>query len=119
MNQGPKSYVIDSLATATGHTVLRLPPYHCSLNPIELIWADIKGYIARRNVDFTTADLQRLLAEGIAQITPNKWKECIRHVTETVEPDMWRIDGIIDVIVEPLIINFDDDDDSDVVDDPI
>ena len=25
-----------------GHTSLRLPPYHPQLNPIELIWAEIK-----------------------------------------------------------------------------
>ncbi|XP_060855452.1 uncharacterized protein LOC132933150 [Metopolophium dirhodum] len=29
-------YVIDELVKAKNHTVLRLPPYHCELNPIEL-----------------------------------------------------------------------------------
>lgn len=34
-------YIIDEIARAHGHEILRLPPYHCQLNPIELIWAQI------------------------------------------------------------------------------
>ncbi|KAL0830174.1 hypothetical protein ABMA28_003631 [Loxostege sticticalis] len=36
-------YEIDELAQANGHQVLRLPPYHCQYNAIELIWTQIKG----------------------------------------------------------------------------
>ncbi|XP_076664796.1 uncharacterized protein LOC143367060 [Andrena cerasifolii] len=35
-------YVIDEHAKANGKIVLRLPPYHCELNPIELAWAMVK-----------------------------------------------------------------------------
>lgn len=37
------SYFLDELAKSNGHTVIRLPPYHCQYNAIELIWAQIKG----------------------------------------------------------------------------
>lgn len=47
-----KSYVIDNLAKDNGHTVLRLPPYHCELNPIELAWAMVKGYVKQNNTTF-------------------------------------------------------------------
>ncbi|VDI63172.1 Hypothetical predicted protein [Mytilus galloprovincialis] len=30
-------YLIDDLASANGHEILRTPPYHCELNPIELV----------------------------------------------------------------------------------
>lgn len=43
-------YVIDELLGEHGHTVVRLPPYHCDLNPIELIWAIAKHKIASHNV---------------------------------------------------------------------
>ncbi|VDH88880.1 Hypothetical predicted protein [Mytilus galloprovincialis] len=43
-----KKYVIDELAKAHGHVVLRLPPYHCELNPIEMVWSDLKGFVARK-----------------------------------------------------------------------
>lgn len=35
-------YRTDELLKTSGHTVLRIPPYHPDLNPIELVWADIK-----------------------------------------------------------------------------
>jgi len=34
--------VIDEYAKANNVIVLRLPPYHCELNPIELAWSSVK-----------------------------------------------------------------------------
>ena len=34
-----KTYQVDEMAREAGHEVIRLPPYHCHLNPIELLWA--------------------------------------------------------------------------------
>ena len=42
-------YRVDELAREKGHEVIRLPPYHCDLNPIEKVWAYEKGYVARHN----------------------------------------------------------------------
>lgn len=36
-------YIIDELLARHGHLALRLPPYHAEFNPIELIWANLKG----------------------------------------------------------------------------
>lgn len=44
-----KDYQIDNVLARNGHTVLRLPPYHCDMNPIELIWSNMKGYVAKKN----------------------------------------------------------------------
>ena len=30
--------VMETVAKGYGHEILRLPPYHCELNPIELAW---------------------------------------------------------------------------------
>jgi transposase len=38
-------YKIDEMAKEIGHTVLRKPPYHCELHPLELVWAQIKHHI--------------------------------------------------------------------------
>lgn len=43
-------YEIDQILGDHGHTVVRLPPYHCDLNPIELIWGIAKHKIASVNV---------------------------------------------------------------------
>ena len=44
-----------SIAKKSGHEVLRLPPYHCELDAIELVWADIKNFVAKEN---TTRNLE-------------------------------------------------------------
>ena len=33
----PKQYIVDNIAKTSGCSVLRLPPYHCLLNPIEMV----------------------------------------------------------------------------------
>jgi hypothetical protein len=38
LNKGPPIYKVDEFLKRKGHEVLRLPPYHCELNPIELIF---------------------------------------------------------------------------------
>lgn len=37
-------YIVDNIADKSGCTILRLPPYHCMLNPIEMIWTQVKCY---------------------------------------------------------------------------
>ena len=41
-------YIVDEMARDHHKIVLRLPPYHCELNPIELVWAEIKNYVAKK-----------------------------------------------------------------------
>lgn len=63
-----KTYEIDRLLAGHGHTVLRLPPYHTDLNPIEKMWALIKDYVAHKNVTFKLEDAQNLVKEKISSI---------------------------------------------------
>ena len=39
---------METVAKEYGHEILRLLPYHCELNPIELAWAAEKNYVAGR-----------------------------------------------------------------------
>ena len=39
------TYAVDEMAKVAGHEVVRLPPYHCELNPIELARSQVKRYI--------------------------------------------------------------------------
>ncbi|XP_047998733.1 uncharacterized protein LOC125236081 [Leguminivora glycinivorella] len=52
---------VDELAAAHNVTILRLPPYHCELNPIELVWAQVKGHVAKKNKSFKMAEVKTLL----------------------------------------------------------
>lgn len=42
-----KLYVIDDEDLKSNKVVLRLPPYHCELNPIELAWSVVKNYVKK------------------------------------------------------------------------
>ena len=44
-NPKPPKFVVDEMAKAAGHEVVRLPPYHCKLNPIDLAWSQVKHYV--------------------------------------------------------------------------
>ena len=38
-------YTIDQVLRENGHEAIRLPPYHADLNPIEMIWSQLKGNV--------------------------------------------------------------------------
>ena len=67
------SFLLNSNLKEYGHDCLRLPAYHADLNSIELIWATMKGYIARRNVSFKMTDVIQLTHEAIAAVTKDDW----------------------------------------------
>ena len=43
-----------------GHEVIRLPPYHSELNPIELVWAFMKGYVEINKTSTTNGRVKLL-----------------------------------------------------------
>ncbi len=65
----PPFYETDRLAQMHGHVILRSPVRHCELNAIELIWAQVKGYVAERNTTYKIADVQRLYEEALKVVS--------------------------------------------------
>ena len=72
-------YAVEELASDYGVTILRLPPYHCELIPIELVWAQAKGCVARNNKTFKIKDVKQLFEESLKEVTPENWRKCINH----------------------------------------
>ena len=54
------SKVVDEIAMRAGHTVIRLPPYHCELNPIELAWDAEKNFVAKENSEMKLDSVEKL-----------------------------------------------------------
>ena len=75
-----EQFRVDTVAKLHGHTILRLPPYHCELNPIEMIWSQVKGYVAPENRSFKMAEVEKLTACSLQRITAKQWADCVRHV---------------------------------------
>ena len=91
-----------------GHEVVRLPVAHCELNPIEMAWAQVKGYVRDHNRQFTLTEVERLVNEGFSCVTPERWKKLVNHVEEKVEDHYWEHDGLYETMIDRFIIHTED-----------
>lgn len=87
-------FAIDELAREHGHEILRTPPYHPELQPIELCWGLVKNHVAR-NSNFTMANLLTQLEAAFEKVIPVTCAKIIDKVRKT-EDDFWQNDAIFD-----------------------
>ena len=114
-------YLTDEAAHEHGHTVLRLPVGHCELNPIELAWASVKGYVAKHNRDYNLAEVEQLVPKGFEHTTTDMWRKFCKHVID-IENEYIEKDGIVEDTLDEMTIEIgvkDDSDDDDDEDDDI
>uniref|UniRef100_A0A6P7H373 Uncharacterized protein LOC114346429 n=1 Tax=Diabrotica virgifera virgifera TaxID=50390 RepID=A0A6P7H373_DIAVI len=64
----PPVYVLDHELEQHGHKVLRLPPYHPELNPIEKIWALVKGRVASHNTTCNINDVENIRKKKFSEV---------------------------------------------------
>ena len=84
--------------------VLRLPTKHCEYNPVEMIWSQIKGYVASHNVKLTSLIIMRqLVLEAFNSISPEYCQKVCDHVKHLEEVTI-QADMAMDPIVEQMII---------------
>ena len=107
----PPKYVIDTLTRENGHEVLRLPPYHPDLNPIELIWSHAKYVVASRNNTGKVDDVIGITKQVFTEINVQEWVKDCEHVFK-IEEDYRKKDIVVDEEIEQFIINVTDDDSS-------
>ena len=97
-------YAIDEIAKAACHEVVRLPPYHCELNPIEMTWAQVKGYIRVHNTKCTPTHVKELSIAEFAHIGSEEWEKLVQHVQNKVEDKFWEEDALQESYIEEFII---------------
>lgn len=83
-------YRLDKLAAEHGISILRTPPYHPELQPIETCWAVVKNHMAD-NCDFTMSGLHNRLPEAFEKVTSYTCREIIAKITEQ-EDKYWSED---------------------------
>jgi transposase len=96
------TYALDVIARQHGHEVIRTPPYHPELQPIEICWGILKNEVAR-HCDFTLANLKRQLDQAFEKITPETCQRIIKKV-RSVEARFWEEDARLDREQEDLIL---------------
>ena len=83
-------YAVDKIAISFGHKVLRTPPYHPELQPIETCWGVVKNHVAR-NCDFTVKNLIKQLDCGFNKVTATTCEKIIKKVRK-IEDEFWATD---------------------------
>ena len=93
-----------------GHEVI--PFRHCALNPIELKWAQVKGFVAKNNTTFRLKDVKELTYATFGKITKDVWTKAEEHVVK-IEKEYYKGNCIDRSVIELIIIDFCDDDSDD------
>jgi len=101
IKQQYEKLVVDEEAKKYNKIVLRLPQYHNELNPINLALSLVKSHVKENNTTYNLNDFRELLNDGIKQVTPEKWSDCISHTLKE-EDTFWQVDFISDKILEKL-----------------
>lgn len=109
-----KTFEIDELALQWGHKVLRLPPYHCQFNPIELVWARCKEFY-NKNIGsdgFGDEKVLDLWKKSLLLVDKEAWMKCIGHAENAMSVwwDVQKKWG--DHVQEPIVIHVDSNSDS-------
>ncbi|MBT6004756.1 MAG: hypothetical protein HOG79_03480, partial [Prolixibacteraceae bacterium] len=80
-------YAIDEIARLHGHEVIRTPPYHPELQPIETCWGVVKNHVAR-NCDFTMDNLSKQLDSGFNKVSKETCAKIIAKVRK-IDDEFW------------------------------
>jgi hypothetical protein len=83
-NYREKVCEVDCIIREAGHEVLRLPPYHCMFNPIEMVWSQSKHLydkeVLKPNVDVVSA-----WNIALNSVTKEEWSNYFRHTNGFIE----------------------------------
>ena len=82
------------------------------MNPIELIWEQIKRLVAENNTPFRLKDVKELVYGGFGRITKKVRAKAEDHVLK-IEKEYGKENCIDRSEIPPIIIDFDDDESSD------
>ena len=96
-----KENVTDKIAKEAGFVVLPLPPCHCVLNPIEMVWGQMKYHARHLNI-FTgqPGKIIELIMKIFAEkISVKNWRNYVLHVKKK-EGRFKKMDNMVDDIKE-------------------
>lgn len=94
-----------SVQEAINHNkaVLRLPPYHCHLNPMQLAWEVVARHVNMKNCTSSNLDdIRQLFNDGVKLVTPEMWAGYVNE-SITYEDKVWNVDIITDNILNSMI----------------
>lgn len=86
-------FLIDEIANENNKVVLRIPTFHSELNAIEMAWNKVKYHVNINSLPASKIiDIEKLIIEGIALVTPEEWLNIIEYTVMKEEADCWNVD---------------------------
>ncbi|RCN26462.1 hypothetical protein ANCCAN_27811 [Ancylostoma caninum] len=88
-----RSYAVENICAEFGVTVIRLPPYHCFFNPIEMCWSQMKAHLNKHgkpddNLDTVIGSRWMYLFENTHEKKAIQVKMRTLSWMDTVPPDL-------------------------------
>lgn len=78
-----EKHAVEDLAKSRGCEVLRLPPYHCQFNPLEMAWGKVQCILrSDHNSTDSMESTVQLCMEAFDEVTPHDWSNFIAHVKQ-------------------------------------
>ncbi|KAF1767364.1 hypothetical protein GCK72_007324 [Caenorhabditis remanei] len=74
-------YKVDERASSMGIRIIRTPPYHCCLSPIELVWGQLKSYLRKTG---KTTDKVEMVRERAINFLKNIKEEFVAATYEHI-----------------------------------
>jgi hypothetical protein len=99
-----KSCIVDEIMAVNRHMVLRLLPHLADLNPVELIWADVKKWLRADNTTFHISDIKHICEQGFKETRAVEWNSVCEPV-EQLEKWCYKEEGVMENMVETIIVS--------------
>lgn len=102
-----KNYHLDKYAAEHGHCVLRLPPYHCHFNAIEMVWSETKRHYdqAIMKTAGSPTEVLKVWNDVVNNVPEQHWQNYIKH-TEKIISEAWEVENKLDLLnIEPMVIS--------------
>ncbi|CAF4194494.1 unnamed protein product [Rotaria sordida] len=95
-----KEYMSDRIAKKYAVEIIRLPKLHCSLDPIELSWNNLKQFVRDQNTTFRQDDVKQLIEQFMVAMDDKLATSYFHHVYK-VEEMYKTADEIMEEEIEP------------------
>lgn len=109
--------IVCDLAAEHGHEVVFSPRAHSELQPIEGVYATIKGEVGRQyTAESTPDDVQTRLEQAFADLSSETVQQCIDDANTNLADLMAHVEQLDDMVLESKTVDSDaegDDDDRD------
>ncbi|XP_063369770.1 uncharacterized protein LOC134658095 [Cydia amplana] len=95
-------YAVDEALKSLGHTVLRIPPIHADLNPLEYVWEDIRKKVADSHGNASVDDKRRTWMKLYSEYPLaeyQKWVDLVKNTENEYYDMMYKLDEIVDDII--------------------